>query len=100
MKARIWFPITVAALAALLVVDKAIPPSPSKGQMDLNAFGQIPVQYQGRYMPIDTVARHHMLVISVGKETYATAKEKDPNRKMEPAIRWLLEVMSGKLDPT
>jgi len=100
MKARIWFPIAVVALAGFVVVREAVPPSPSTGKMDLNAFGQIPVQYQGRYMPIDTVARHHMLVISVGKETYATAKEKDPNRKMEPAIRWLLEVMSGKLDPT
>src|SRR5262249_47018666 len=50
--------------------------------------------------PIDTVARHHLLVMSGGKESYATAREKDPRRKMEPAIRWLLEVMSGKMDPT
>ena len=90
MNARKWVPIAVVGLAAVLVVAKAVPPSPPTAGPDLNAFGRIPVQYQGRFMPLDTVARHHLLVISGGRETYTAGQN------TEPAIRWMLEVMSGK----
>jgi ABC-type transport system involved in cytochrome c biogenesis permease subunit len=92
MTAKTWFPLVVVGLAGLLLAVQAAPPSAPSEEMDVHAFGQIPVQYMGRFMPIDTVARHHLLLISGGRTTYAVDKE---GRNTESAARWLLEVMSG-----
>src|SRR5438552_5030125 len=55
---------------------------------DLDAYGALPVQDQGRFQPMDTVARVSLMLIS-GKQTFVDEKD---NR--QPAIRWMLDVMS------
>ncbi len=51
--------------------------------------GKIPVMDQGRMKPLDTLARNTMQVMS-GRDTF-----KDANKKSQPAIRWLFDVISG-----
>lgn len=89
-----WLPAVIASsLAALFLVMVAKPSSPKEDKMDIDSFGKIPVLYQGRHMPIDTLARHHMLVMSGGRQSYKpTAK----SESSEPALKYLLEVMSKK----
>ena len=88
-------PIGVVAVAGLMLVAMAVPSSVSSDEMDLAVVGRFPVQYQGRIMPLDTVARHHLLIISGGRQTYATGQKGAFGPKSAPAIQWLLEVMSG-----
>jgi ABC-type transport system involved in cytochrome c biogenesis permease subunit len=54
--------------------------------------GKIPVVYQGRVKPLDTLARNTLKIIS-WKESY-----KDENKKTQPAVRWLFDVMAGTED--
>lgn len=54
-------------------------------EYDLDAFGQLPVQKDGRVKPIDTVARNALLVLR-GKQTV-----REEGKKI-PAVRWFLDV--------
>ncbi len=96
MSAKIWFPAAVVLLGVVWVGAKALPRSTPANEMDLDAFGQITVQYQGRFMPLDTVARHHLLLQTGGKQTYYTAPEGSADRKSESATHWFLEVAAAK----
>jgi ABC-type transport system involved in cytochrome c biogenesis permease subunit len=60
--------------------------------MHLGATGAIPVVDGGRIKPLDTLARASLLIIS-GKQSYV-----DADGAEQPAIRWLLDVMSAR-DP-
>jgi ABC-type transport system involved in cytochrome c biogenesis permease subunit len=57
--------------------------------MAMHAFGRLPVAYQGRVKPFDTLARNSLVIISE-RQTY-----RDENGTKHPAIRWLLDVISG-----
>ena len=65
--------------------------------MRIHDFGKLPVVYQGRIKPFDTLARNTLRVIS-NKETvddftkYEEGKRRQPQI---PAVRWLLDVMAG-----
>jgi ABC-type transport system involved in cytochrome c biogenesis permease subunit len=89
---RQLIPAFVCLGAALFLTMKALPAGdPDKG-MHLEAFSHTPVQDGGRIKPLDTFARTSLLIIS-GKEDF-----KDEDGTTQPAIRWLLDVMtSGKL---
>jgi ABC-type transport system involved in cytochrome c biogenesis permease subunit len=50
------------------LLSKARLPAARNGEMDLVAFGKIPVVYEGRPKPIDTLARNSLLVISDRQE--------------------------------
>ena len=52
-------------------------------------IGKLPLAYQGRVKPFDTLARNSLVIISE-KQTY-----KDASGKRRPAIEWLLDVVSG-----
>ena len=53
---------------------------------DIEAFGRLPVQKDGRVKPIDTVARNSLLILR-GKQTVRE------NGKKIPAIEWFLDVV-------
>ena len=57
--------------------------------MRLDRFAQIPIVYQGRVKPIDTLARNSLRIVS-NRQTY-----RDDQGKKQPAIRWLLDVISA-----
>jgi ABC-type transport system involved in cytochrome c biogenesis permease subunit len=57
--------------------------------MDLDGFGRLPAYNGGRAKPLDTVARNSLMVISGGRTTFT-----DLDGSQQPAIRWLLDVMT------
>jgi ABC-type transport system involved in cytochrome c biogenesis permease subunit len=79
----------VLAAAGVLVAVQTIPPSARDGQIDLNEFGQLPAQADGRIKPLDSIARSSLLLISNQQEF------KDKNGDKHPAIKWLVEVLSA-----
>lgn len=97
-----WKAYVIPALIVLIfsgyVGSKMRPPTDTKANMRLHEFGALPVVYQGRVKPMDTLARNTLRIIS-NKETFDD-ETKEPSRLSRrkpqlPAIRWLLDVMSG-----
>ena len=63
-------------------------PKDGPGTMKILEFGQLPLVYAGRKKPFDTLARNNLMLLS-GKQTFI-----DDKGKKQPAIRWLLDVIS------
>ncbi len=79
-----WFIVGAAGIYLLFsLAPAAIPPE----QMQVYEFGKIPVVEGGRVKPIDSLARNSLLIIS-NRQEY-----KDANGDMQPAVRWLLDVL-------
>ncbi len=85
-------PIVASLLIGGWLLSKARVPSAKDGQPDLHAFGKLPVVYEGRVKPLDTVARNSLRALSNREEMRNADGDK------EPAIKWLLDVMSGSDD--
>ena len=83
-------PAALVGVMAIYAVGHARTPEPVPGEPRLADFGRLPVAYQGRVKPIDTLARNALLVLS-GKQTYADARFDGK----QPAVRWLLDWVSG-----
>ncbi|MEI6890733.1 MAG: cytochrome c biogenesis protein CcsA [Pontiella sp.] len=58
-------------------------------EFQINAFAHLPVKYEGRKKPIDTLARNLLTVLS-GKQTVRN----DAGEKVD-AVTWLLDSISG-----
>ena len=82
-------PALVVLLCAGYVGSKLRPPAEMKAGMKIQQFGKLPVIYQGRVKPLDTLARNTLRIIS-NRETFV-----DENDVKQPAIRWLLDVISS-----
>ncbi|MFV2069175.1 MAG: cytochrome c biogenesis protein CcsA, partial [Pirellulales bacterium] len=82
------FPWAVALIAAIWLVGKGVPHAATPGTFDLDAFGRLPVVYEGRVKPVDTVARNSLRILS-GRQTFT-----DDAGRRQPAIRWLLDVIA------
>ena len=82
-------PALVIALCGAWLVSKAVPPRDADGGFKIQAFAHLPVVYQGRVKPYDTLARNNLVIIS-DRQTW---RDEDGNKR--PAIEWLLDVMSG-----
>jgi ABC-type transport system involved in cytochrome c biogenesis permease subunit len=112
---RSWvLPLAVVALFGAWVASKARPLSVPADQMDLQEFGKLPVVYEGRVKPFDTLARNALSTIS----DYQTLVEKDDEPKDEgsdkkdsktdvdheaikpdrSALRWFLDVITDSED--
>lgn len=78
-----------AICAAFFGYVLSTPVQPENG-FDLAAFSKLPVNFGGRVMPLDTLARIGLKVVST-RETFNDPTEKD---KTHPAIRWLADTMS------
>ncbi|MBS0264255.1 MAG: cytochrome c biogenesis protein CcsA [Planctomycetes bacterium] len=100
---REWIP--VAIVVTMFVFSLAWyswPKSRKSGEFDYASAGRIPVVYEGRVKPLDTLARNALQVISGGqtlsvpKAGYPIAEnDEDPVMKSQPAIVWLLDLISG-----
>jgi ABC-type transport system involved in cytochrome c biogenesis permease subunit len=87
-----WARFAPAAVTLLFLVwlgSTATMPRELDGEFDLQGFGQLPVVYQGRVKPFDTLARNSLTVIS-DRQTW-----RDDAGNRRPAIEWLLDVMSN-----
>jgi len=82
--------VVAVALAGLWLVSKAWVPATAPRDYDLRAFGELPVMYEGRVQPVDTLARNALRILS-GKQTYVA-----PDGTEQPAVRWLLEAVTGR----
>ncbi len=93
---RSWaFPAVVVLIAAAFVAMKSSEPSAKEGEMDLYRAGQIPILYQGRVKPLDSLARQSLCVISnkqTVRDRMGTPTKKDD--VIYPAIRWLMDVIA------
>lgn len=84
---RNWaLPAVVAIVAAGWIGSKAR--TPTTGDFDLVSFGRLPVSYEGRVKPFDTLARNALMMVSDRQEY------KDEKGIRQPAIRWLLDVIA------
>jgi cytochrome c-type biogenesis protein CcsB len=81
-------PVVVVLLATGWVASRAVPPHAPGSQMKLEEFGALPLMYEGRIKPFDTLARNSLRILS-NRETFV-----DDNGNRQPAIRWLLDVIA------
>lgn len=88
-----WYDIAIPVLVVLTFAgyfgSKQRPPSETKANMRIHDFGRLPVVFEGRVKPMDTLARNTLRIIS-NKETY-----EDENENKRPAIQWLLDVIAA-----
>jgi ABC-type transport system involved in cytochrome c biogenesis permease subunit len=80
--------VAIVLLFGVWLVGKVRPAKVADGEMNVPGFGALPLVYEGRVKPIDTLARNSLRVIST-KEQLKVGDDK------EPATRWLLDVISG-----
>ncbi|MBI1314434.1 hypothetical protein GC176_24335 [bacterium] len=85
-------PYVLVLLIGGWLLSKARVPSAKDNEPDLYAFGKLPVVYEGRIKPIDTVARNSLRALSNREEL----RNEDGDK--EPAVKWLLDVISGSDD--
>ncbi len=83
---RVIVPGIVVLLCAGWVLSKTRTPRSDDAGMKLYEFGRLPIAYEGRVKPFDTLARNSLRILS-GKQTFLDAKG-----QRQPAIRWLLDV--------
>jgi ABC-type transport system involved in cytochrome c biogenesis permease subunit len=76
-------------LCAGWLVSKSRMPSYESTEANLHEFGKLPLVYEGRVKPFDTLARNSLRILS-NRETF-----KDKNGDTQPAIRWLLDVIAN-----
>lgn len=88
-----WFPLAMLLLFGGYVGGKARMPDLPQHESQIHQFGKLPVQYQGRIQPLDTVARNALQIFSGRQEVEVFVDGKALREKL-PAIRWLLDVIS------
>jgi ABC-type transport system involved in cytochrome c biogenesis permease subunit len=66
-----------------------VPPADREGDFQYQEFGGLPVVERGRVKPLDSVARNTLMVIS-DRQTF-----QDEQGRSGPAVKWLLDVMTG-----
>jgi len=70
------------------LVSKSRMPDYESTEANLHEFGKLPLVYEGRVKPFDTLARNSLRILS-NRETF-----KDKNGNTQPAIRWLLDLIA------
>jgi ABC-type transport system involved in cytochrome c biogenesis permease subunit len=86
--ASILFPLALTALCALYVLAHARAPA-QKTPYDRDAFGTLPVSYEGRIQPLDSLARNSMKGL-LGRESFYIDNQRTP------AIQFLLDLWSDR----
>jgi ABC-type transport system involved in cytochrome c biogenesis permease subunit len=89
-----FLPGVVVAIAGLYLATTALPPQDAPGTMQLSEFSKIPIVERGRVKPIDTLARTSLMIVS-GRQTF-----KDDKGERQPAIKWLMEVLTSRISHT
>ena len=84
-----WGAILLALVALAWAGSKLAPPSAGRDGLDVAAMGRLPVVFNGRVQPFDSVARNSLLQIR-GKQTLREAGGGGTMSAME----WLLELMT------
>ncbi len=77
--------VSLILLALLALLSASVAQAES---LDFKSFGKLPVSFNGRFQPMDSLARNSLLQIREKQSLYL----KEEKRTM-PAIEWLAEVM-------
>ncbi|HEX4147562.1 MAG TPA: hypothetical protein VHY20_01185, partial [Pirellulales bacterium] len=86
-----WIVPAVVSIGCLgWLANKAVVHHPA-GEMDLYEFGKLPLVYEGRVKPFDTLAINSLQIITGGRQEF-----RDEEGQKQPAIRWLLDVVAGR----
>jgi len=88
-----WFPAVVLLLFAGYVASKARVPESTPSEMQIYEFGKLPLVYEGRVKPYDTLARNSLQILS-GSQEVGVWNKKGEVESHFPAIRWLLDAIS------
>lgn len=88
-RAVIVFTAIVVLLFGGWLVGKARPAKVKPGEVDVVGFGKLPLVFEGRVKPFDTLARNSLRVLSTKEQL------KDGMGNTQPAIVWLMDVISG-----
>ena len=87
-----WITPVLSAMLILIfggyLAGKARIPKPTEEGFDLYEAGQIPVAYDGRVKPLDTLARNSLRIMSNKQEFVGDDDEK------QPAMLWLLDLIA------
>jgi ABC-type transport system involved in cytochrome c biogenesis permease subunit len=86
-------PVLIVGFAAMYLSSKARMPESKPGEMQIYEFGRLPVSYQGRVKPYETIARNTLQYLS-GRQELIVEDSKGGKVRL-PAIRWLLDAISG-----
>lgn len=86
----------VVAIFASVVIYAARPDIGPAGSMDLSAFARLPVLFEGRAQPIDTLARTMLKSVSNKQSYRETSGDEQPYEAAQgprrTALMWLLDV--------
>lgn len=85
-----YLPLLVVGLAVAYLAAVMVPHGDAPEAEQLQQFGKLPVQMGGRIQPLDSLARNSLMIMS-GRQSF-----RDDEGKSQPAIRWLLDVMSAR----
>ncbi len=85
-----WLTPTVLVLAGTWLIYHTYQPAPAADDFNLQGLGELPVMYEGRVQPVDTLARNALRILS-GRQTY-----RDGQGQTRPAVQWLLEAVTGR----
>jgi ABC-type transport system involved in cytochrome c biogenesis permease subunit len=80
----------VILLAVLFMGRGVLPEKETQDDFRIQAFAGLPVKYEGRKKPMDTLARNLLTILS-GKQSVRTG----PDQKID-AVEWLLDNISGR----
>lgn len=72
-------------LASVVMLGR--PPVEKPDEFNLETFGELPIWYKGRSMPIDSLARNSLLQLA-DYESYRDAED-----EKHPAVKWVLNMM-------
>ncbi|HEY6564919.1 MAG TPA: hypothetical protein VIY86_10515, partial [Pirellulaceae bacterium] len=92
-------PASVLAILASVVVWQARPVTKGADHVRWQEFGRIPILFEGRAQPIDTLARNTLRIIS-NKQSYRELRGDETLQEAakgprNPAIHWLLDVIAA-----
>ena len=92
----VWVPVLFVLICGGYALSKFRPPNVPEEQMQIHEFGKLPVAYQGRVQPLDTLARNALTVVCE-RESVVLPNE-DGEDETVPAIRWLLDLIADSPD--
>ena len=92
MKLSRYVPWLLAGLGAIYLMMTATSAKDSENGMHLADFGRLPVVHDGRIKPFDSLARHSLMIIS-GRQYVV-----DNNGNEQSAMKWLLDVMTSRVN--
>ena len=100
-KATFIFPASITALFAIICLAYAMPrPYKSPAGFDLDAFARLPISFDGRTQPIDSLARNTVKVLSGRDTVIRLDPDADGDGKPEetrvPAVQWFLDLINDR----